>query len=88
MSRAVNTFELDRTDEGIHVWVWEYWLGNTRLDASMDLSVAEAHELAAMLTEYADKDAPTEAAAAHAEFEEDLRRESMYDFMTSPMEKK
>ncbi len=85
-----NTFEIERRDESLALWVWETSCGasTVRLAASVDMTVGEARELAAMLTEYADKDSPTEHANAKAEFEEDLRRESMYDFMTSPMEKK
>ncbi len=86
----VSTFEIERHESGLSVYVWESWGGSgaTRLAASVDLSISESRELAAMLTEFLDKDSPTEHANAKAEFEEDLRRESMYDFMTSPMEKK
>ena len=85
-----NTFEIERRDESLALWVWETCppVSAVRLAASVDMTVGEARELAAMLTEYADKDSPTEHANAKAEFEEDLRRESMYDFITSPMEKK
>ena len=85
-----NTFEIERRDDYLALWVWETGCGasTVRLAASVDMTVGEARELAAMLTEYADRDSPTEHANAKAEFEEDLRRESMYDFMASQMEKK
>ena len=85
-----NTFEIERRDDYLALWVWETGpaVSTVRLAASVDMTVGEARELAAMLTEFLDKDSPTEHANAKAEFEEDLRRESMYDFMTSPMEGK
>ena len=85
-----NNFEIERRDDYLALWVWETGtaVSTVRLAASVDMTVGEARELAAMLTEYADRDSPTEHANAKAEFEEDLRRESMYDFMTSPMEGK
>lgn len=85
-----NTFEIESRDDYLALWVWETGpaVSTVRLAASVDMTVGEARELAAMLTEYADRDSPTEHANAKAEFEEDLRRESMYDFMTSPMEGK
>ena len=85
-----NTFEIERRDDYLALWVWETGssVSTVRLAASVDMTVGESRDLAAMLTEYADKDSPTEHANAKAEFEEDLRRESMYDFMISPMEKK
>ena len=74
----VSTFEIERHESGFSVYVWESWGGSgaTRLAASVDLSISEARELAAMLTEFLDKDSPTEHANAKAEFEEDLRREN------------
>ena len=84
----VNTFELERHDSGVAVWVWEYWHGNERLGAALDVSVSEARELAALLVEYANKSAPTEAAVEAAEYYVEMERESMYEYMTSPMEKK
>ena len=85
-----NTFEIERRDDYLALWVWEtcHPVSAVRLAASVDMSVGEARELAAMLAEFLDKDSQTEHANAKAEFEEDLRRESMYDFMTSPMEEK
>ena len=85
-----NTFEIERRDDYLALWVWETGpaVSTVRLAASVDMTVGEARELAAMLTEYADRDSPTEHANAKAEFEEDLQRESMYEYMTSPMEGK
>ena len=73
-----NTFEIERRDDYLTLWVWETGCGasTVRLAASVDMTVGEARELAAMLTEYADRDSPTEHANAKAEFEEDLRREN------------
>ena len=73
-----NTFEIERRDDYLALWVWETGtaVSTVRLAASVDMTVGEARALAAMLTEYADRDSPTEHANAKAEFEEDLRREN------------
>ncbi len=73
-----NTFEIERRDESLALWVWETCppVGAVQLAASVDMTIGEARELAAMLTEFLDKDSPTEHANAMAEFEEDLRREN------------
>lgn len=67
----MQTFEIDKTRNGITVCVWEYRNGNTRLDAMFDISMSEARELSSLLT-------------AHIHLIKEPPKESMGEFMTKP----
>ena len=90
--RATYEFEIERREDGLACWVWEHHNGNTRLDASMDLTDQEALRLAVELIRAVLKtpeESKAEKAAESAEFNAEMLRDEdrlpMYEYMTRRM---